>query len=87
MAGAVTARKTADPAGAAGHPATRLRDLLGTDPPDSVAALDPAVLARLADLVAAAHERQRADLAAAFEATLKHVPLPARGLVKRVLVG
>jgi hypothetical protein len=65
----------------------RLRDLLGTDPPESILALDDAVLSRLASVLADARDRQAADLAAAFDATLKHVPLPARGLVKRVLLG
>jgi hypothetical protein len=61
--------------------------MLGTDPPASVAALDPAVRDRLADIVAAAKARQAADLAQAFDATLKHVPFPARKLVKKVLLG
>lgn len=62
-----------------------LRDLLGADPPESVSALDAGTLTGLAGVISAARERQAADLAAAFDATLRHVPLPARRLVKRVL--
>jgi hypothetical protein len=65
----------------------RLRDLLGDDPPASVAALDPSVRNRLADTIAAAKQRQTESLSEAFDATLKHVPFPARKLVKKVLLG
>jgi hypothetical protein len=65
----------------------RLRDFLGVDPPASVTALDPAVRAELADIVLAARSRQTESLREAFEATLKHVPLPARKIVKKVLGG
>lgn len=65
----------------------RLRDVLGDDPPTSVAALDPKVRDQLADIVEAAKARQSASLLEAFDATLRHVPFPARKLVKKVLLG
>lgn len=64
-----------------------LRQLLGADPPDSVLALDPAIRADLAEVVADARRQQARSLAEAFDATLKHVPLALRGVVKRVLAG
>ena len=65
----------------------RLRDVLGDDPPASVAALRQEVRDQLADIVAAAKARQSASLLEAFDATLKHVPFPARKIVKKVLLG
>jgi hypothetical protein len=65
----------------------RLRGLLGGPLPASVAALDEAALTELADIVADARRRQAASLREAFDATLKHVPFPARGIVKKVLLG
>jgi hypothetical protein len=62
-----------------------LRTLLGADPPASVLALDDAARADLAALIADARERQARDLTAAYDATLKHVPLPVRRIVKKVL--
>ena len=41
----------------------------------------------MADIVAAAKARQSASLLEAFDATLKHVPFPARKIVKKVLLG
>ncbi|MDT4936796.1 MAG: hypothetical protein QOG80_467 [Pseudonocardiales bacterium] len=82
----MTSRRTG-PARTASDADHRLRDLLGADPPASVAALPADIRAQLADVIADAHERQAASLAAAFEATLRHVPFPARKIVKRVLLG
>jgi hypothetical protein len=65
----------------------RLHTLLGGDPPASVRALDDDTRAALADLIADARKRQGESLEAAFAATLKHVPFPVRGIVKRVLIG
>jgi hypothetical protein len=62
-----------------------LRTLLGADPPASVQALDEATRADLASVIAQARKRQVMDLKAAYTATLKHVPFPVRGIVKRVL--
>lgn len=55
-------------------------------PPASVAALSEESQARLAEIIANARAKQASDLAAAFEATLKHVPFPIRGLVKKTLL-
>jgi hypothetical protein len=55
-------------------------------PPAAVTALAPAAQARLAEIIADARAKQGSDLAAAFEATLKHVPFPIRGLVKKTLL-
>lgn len=64
-----------------------LRTLLGADPPASVRALAPAARADLADLLREAKRRQARTLEEAFVATLKHVPFPVRGIVKKVLIG
>ncbi|MCW2497650.1 hypothetical protein [Jatrophihabitans sp.] len=68
-------------------PDPTLAQLLGGAPPASIAALPPADQARLAEIVAAARRKQASDLAASFEASLKHVPFPIRGLVKKTLLG
>lgn len=64
-----------------------LRTLLGADPPASVRALPPAERAELADILRAAKQAQARTLEQAFVATLKHVPFPVRGIVKKVLIG
>jgi len=64
-----------------------LRALLGADPPASVDALPPDERGELADILREAKQRQARTLEAAFVATLKHVPFPVRGLVKKVLLG
>ena len=66
-------------------PDQRLRELLGADPPGTVLALDAATRADLAEVIADARRQQARSLAEAFEATLKHVPFPVRGIVKKVL--
>jgi hypothetical protein len=68
-------------------PDIRLRELLRGDPPAGVLALPAADRAELADLLADARRRQERTLGDAFTATLKHVPFPVRGIVKRVLLG
>ena len=68
-------------------PDQALRDLLGADPPGTVLALDAATRADLAEVIADARRQQARSLAEAFEATLKHVPFPVRGIVKKVLGG
>jgi hypothetical protein len=62
-----------------------LRTLLGADPPASVLALDDATRADLAAVIAQARKRQAMGLKDAYAATLKHVPFPVRGIVKKVL--
>ena len=68
-------------------PDDRLRKLLDSEPPASVLALDDAARAALADLLADSRRRQGKSLEEAFTATLKHVPFPVRGIVKKVLLG
>jgi hypothetical protein len=65
-------------------PDEALRELLGAEPPGALLALD-AVTRDLAGVIADARRHQARSLAEAFEATLKHVPFPVRGVVKRVL--
>jgi hypothetical protein len=64
-----------------------LRALLGADPPASVTALSPDAQAELADILREAKQRQAQSMEDAFVATLKHVPFPVRGIVKKVLIG
>jgi hypothetical protein len=66
-------------------PDEALRELLGAEPPGAVLALDAVTRADLAEVIADARRHQARSLAEAFEATLKHVPFPVRGVVKRVL--
>jgi hypothetical protein len=68
-------------------PDERLRDLLGADPPASVLALDADARAALAALLRDARARETRALEESFAATLKHVPFPVRGVVKKVLLG
>jgi hypothetical protein len=64
-----------------------LRALLGADPPAAVTALPAQARAELAELLREAQRRQAQTLEQAFVATLKHVPFPVRGIVKKVLIG
>jgi hypothetical protein len=68
-------------------PDDRLRELLRADPPPAVLALPAADRAALAELLEEAQRRQQHSLEEAFTATLRHVPFPVRGIVKRVLLG
>jgi hypothetical protein len=72
---------------AAEAPDEQLRALLSAEPPASVLALPPANRAELSELLETARRRQAEDLKAAFTASLKHVPFPVRGIVKKVLLG
>jgi hypothetical protein len=65
----------------------RLRTVLRAEPPAGVRALDDTRRAELADLLEDARRRQAKTLEEAFAATLKHVPFPVRGIVKKVLLG
>jgi hypothetical protein len=65
----------------------RLRDLLAGEPPASVLALPERDRAALADVLAASRRRQAEDLQVALAASLKHVPFPVRGIVRKVLLG
>lgn len=64
----------------------RLQKLLRAMPPSSVLALPVQAREELAQLIVDARRMQTDSLVAAFEATLKHVPFPVRGIVKRVLL-
>ncbi len=68
-------------------PSQRLRVLLADEPPASVLALGPSERAALVDLLERSRRRQTKSLEEAFTATLKHVPFPVRGIVKKVLMG
>ena len=65
----------------------RLRAVLGAEPPASVLALDEPARAELAGLLEESRRRQSRSLEASFVATLKHLPFPIRGIVKKVLLG
>ncbi len=65
----------------------RLRQVLGSAPPDSVAALPAEYQAELVEVIEAALRRQSEDLAASFDTTMRHVPVPLRAVVRRVLLG
>ncbi|MDT4916328.1 MAG: hypothetical protein QOH89_1028 [Pseudonocardiales bacterium] len=64
-----------------------LRSLLGADPPASVRELPAAARAELAEILREARKGQDRTMEEAFVATLKHVPFPVRGIVKKVLLG
>ncbi|HEY2296261.1 MAG TPA: hypothetical protein VGH43_00930 [Jatrophihabitans sp.] len=64
-----------------------LEELLGAAPPAGVAALPEADRERLVAVIKAARRRQAADLEASFHATVKHIPFPLRGVVKKALLG
>lgn len=68
-------------------PDDRLRELLGGEPPAGLLALPESDRAAFADLLAASRQRQARSLQEAFTASLRHVPFPVRGLVKKVLLG
>lgn len=65
----------------------QLEALLGAAPPASVLALDADAQAALAEILRDARQRQTRALEESFTATLKHVPFPVRGIVKKVLLG
>ncbi|MGH8445750.1 MAG: hypothetical protein ACREVL_10815 [Solimonas sp.] len=58
---------------------------LGAPAPEALAALDAASLQQLGDALHAARKRQRAQMAAATESALQHIPLLLRGAVKKIL--
>jgi hypothetical protein len=64
-----------------------LAELLGAKPPAGITALPLAERRALAEVISSARAKQAADLAASFDATLKHVPFPLRPVVKKVLLG
>ncbi len=68
-------------------PAEQLRAALGDEPPPAVRDLDEATLAQLTELVAEARREQARSLEEAFAATVKQVPFPVRGVVRKMLFG
>jgi hypothetical protein len=58
-----------------------------TELPPGIAALGPEVAERLDAMVRDAHARQRQELADALDQTLRIVPRPLRGVVRKVLTG
>lgn len=66
--------------------ADALEQLLGTAPPAGVAALSEQDRHRLVAVITRAREKQATDLEASFHATLKHIPFPLRGIVKKALL-
>ena len=64
-----------------------LRDQLGDALPAGVAALTGAELDDLADIVAEAQEAQAVALDAAIDHTLRYLPWPLSGIVRKVLIG
>ena len=66
---------------------TRLRELLGDEPPATVLALEDTDKSELVDLLVEARRRQASSLEKSFDATMQHVPFPVRGIVKKVLLG
>jgi hypothetical protein len=67
--------------------AESLDQVLGAPLPPGVGALGEPDRARLVDVIRDARHRQAADLEASFHATLKHIPFPLRGIVKKALLG
>ena len=65
----------------------RLRRLLGGEPPAGVSQLGHDARADLVEVLTDARCRQAKSLEAAFTASLKHVPFPVRGIVRKVLMG
>ena len=64
-----------------------LEQVLGAAPPAGVAALSEADRTQLLAVIKSARRKQAEDLEASFHATLKHVPFPLRGIVKKALLG
>ena len=65
----------------------QLRAVLRTEPPPSILALPEQSRAELARVITDARRRQAKELAASYDAALRHVPAPVRRLVKKVLSG
>lgn len=71
----------------ASDPDDRLRELLGAEPPAGVRALPEQSRRALAKVLESAFAAQQAELGRAFDATLRFVPFPVRGVVRKVLLG
>ncbi len=64
-----------------------LHELLGAAPPPGVGALSEDDRAQLLAVIQHARRKQAEDLEASFHATLRHIPFPLRGVVKKALLG
>ena len=64
----------------------QLAALLRAEPPASVSALPADVRTDLARVIGEARRQQGDALQEAFAATLKHVPFPVRGIVKKIVL-
>lgn len=64
-----------------------LATLLGAELPPAVAELPAEVHAELAEYLSAARKAQDNALEGSINSALKAVPLPLRGVVKKVLLG
>ncbi|HEY9545810.1 MAG TPA: hypothetical protein VIR56_07375 [Solimonas sp.] len=62
-----------------------LERVLGEAVPAGLSALDPASIKKLCGALQHARKAQRAQMAAATESSLQHVPFLLRGAVKKVL--
>ncbi len=66
---------------------TTLSEVLGGQPPDSVAALSAEVLERLANQIHVARRHQAEVMNESVRVAVKGVPLPVRGIVRKALLG
>ena len=64
-----------------------LASMLGVQLPPTVAALPTDVHQKLTDQLSVARNAQNTALESSINSALKAVPLPLRGVVKRVLLG
>jgi len=64
-----------------------LAELLGAELPPAVAELPAEFHAELAEFLVAARQSQNNALESSVNSALKAVPLPLRGVVKKVLLG
>lgn len=83
--GRVTMRRMTDDHADGGADLTALAAFLHDDPPASMAALDQQVVDDLLAHALAAKEAQAEEISRAIDDSLRLVPRPLRGMVKRVL--
>ncbi len=63
-----------------------LATLLTVDPPASLSQIEPVVVTRLTEAVAAESRRQEQEISRAVDDALRIIPRPLRGLVKKLIV-
>jgi hypothetical protein len=69
------------------EPDADLEELLGAAPPEAIASLPAETLARLAEQIAAAKQRQQVEMEASVKTAIAGVPFAVRGIVKKALTG